>query len=49
MLIATGQKHQRSPLHLKLDIDSKTVVQVQEHRVLGVTINDEFEMAVTRK
>ena len=43
MVIATRQKHQRSPLRLKLDIDSKTVVQVKEHRVLGITIDDEFK------
>ena len=41
MVIATRQKHQRSPLRLKLDIDSKTVVQVKEHRVLGIAIDDE--------
>ena len=43
MVIATRQKHQRSSLRLKLDIDSKTVVQVKEHRVLGITIDDEFK------
>ena len=43
MVIATRQKHQRSPLRLKLDINSKTVVQVKEHRVLGITIDDEFK------
>ena len=43
MVIATRQKHQRSTLRLKLDIDSKTVVQVKEHRVLGKTIDDEFK------
>ena len=43
MVIATRQKHQRSPLCLKLDIDSKTVVQVKEYRVLGITIDDEFK------
>ena len=43
MVIATRQKHQRSPLRLKLDIDSKTVVQVKEHRVLGIAIDDEFK------
>ena len=43
MVIATGQKHQRSPLRLKLDIHSKTVVQVREHEVLGITIDDEFK------
>ena len=42
MVIATHQKHQRSPLRLKLNINSKTVVQVKEHRVLGITIDDEF-------
>ena len=36
-------KHQRSPLHLKLDINSETVVQVTEHRVLSITIDDEFK------
>ena len=43
MVIATRQKHQRSPLRLKLDTDTKTVVQVKEHRVLGITIDDEFK------
>ena len=43
MVIATRQNHQLSPLRLKLDIDSKTVVQVKEHRVLGITIDDEFK------
>ena len=43
MVIATRQKHQRSPLRLKLDINSKTVVQVKELRVLGITIDDEFK------
>ena len=44
MVIATRQKHQRSPLCLKLGIDSKPVVQVKEHRVLGITIDDEFKL-----
>ena len=43
MVIAARQKHQRSPLRLKLDADSKTVVQVKEHRVLGIIIDDEFK------
>ena len=43
VVIATRQKHQRSPLRLKLDINSKIVVQVKEHRVLGITIEDEFK------
>ena len=41
--IATRQKHQRSPLRLKLDINSKTAVQVKEHTVLGITIDHEFK------
>ena len=43
MVIVTCQKHQRSHFRLKLNIDSKTAVQVKEHRVLGITIDDEFE------
>ena len=43
VVLANGQKHQQSPLHFKLDIDSKSVVQVKEHRVLGITIDDEFK------
>ena len=43
MVIATRQKHQRSPLCLKLNTNSKTVVQVKEHRMLGVTMDDEFK------
>ena len=27
----------------QLDVDSKTVVQVKEHRVLGITLDDEFK------
>ena len=43
MVTAIRQTHQRSPLRLKLDINSKTVVQVKEHRVLGITVDDEFK------
>ena len=43
MVIATRQKHQRSPLHLKLGADFKIVVQVKEHWVLCITIVDEFK------
>ena len=41
--IATHQNHQRSSLRLKLDTNSKSVVPVKEHRVLGITIDDEFK------
>ena len=41
MVITTGQKHQRS-LRLKLEIDSETIKQVKEHRVLGFVIDDEL-------
>ena len=43
MVIVTRQKYQRPPLRLKLDINSKTVVQVKQHWVLGITIDDEFK------
>ena len=41
MVIATRQKHQLSPLQVKL-ILGKTE-QVHEHRVLGVTIDTELK------
>ena len=43
MVITTRQKHQRSPLSLKLKVNSETVAQVKEHRVLGLTIDDELK------
>ena len=43
MVITTRQKHQRSPLCLKLEVNSKTVTQVKEHRVLGLTTDDELK------
>ena len=43
MVITTRQKHQRSPLCLKLEVNSEIVAQVKEHRVLGLTIDDELK------
>ena len=42
MVIITRQKHQRSPLCLKLEVNYETGTQVKEHRVLGLTIDDEL-------
>ena len=41
--VSDRQNYQRPPLRLILDISSKTVVQVKEHRVLGITTDDEFK------
>ena len=43
MVITTRQKHQRSPLCLKLEVNFETVTQVKEHRILGLTIDDELK------
>ena len=43
MVIATRQKLQREPLKLKLLIGQKHIDQVQQHRVLGVTLDSEFK------
>lgn len=43
MVIATRQKLQREPLQLKLLISQKQIDQVQQHRVLGVTLDSEFK------
>ena len=43
MVIATRQKHQLSPLQLKLTVEKTDIEQVHEHRVLGVTINTEMK------
>jgi hypothetical protein len=43
MVITSRQKHQRSPLLLNLSIGSEPVEQVNTHRVLGVTIDEEFK------
>ena len=43
IVITTRQKHQRSPRCIKLEVNSETVTQVKEHRVLGLTIGDELK------
>ena len=43
MIAATRQKLQRDPLCLKLFIDKKKIEQVNQHRVLGVTLDSEFK------
>ena len=43
MLIATRQKHQLSPLQLKLTLEKTDIEQVHEHRVLGVTKDAEMK------
>ena len=43
MVITPRQKHQRSPRCIKLEVNSETVTQVKEHRVLGLTIDDELK------
>ena len=46
MLIATRQKHQRNLPALDLTIDSKSVKQVSEHRLLGVTVDDQLKWQI---
>ena len=43
MVIETRQKHQLSPLQLKLTLEKTDIEQVHEHRVLGVTIDAEMK------
>ena len=43
MVIATRQKHQLSPLQLKLTLEKTDIEHVHEHRVLGVTIDAEMK------
>ena len=43
MVTATRQKHQLSPLQLKLTLKKTDIEQVHEHRVLGVTIDAEMK------
>ena len=43
MVIATRQKHQLSPLQLKLTLEKTDIEQVNEHRVLDVTIHAEMK------
>jgi hypothetical protein len=42
MVITSRQKHQRAPLQMNLVIDSTSVEQVDSHRVLGVTVDQEM-------
>ena len=42
-MIATRQKHQLSPLQLKLTLEKTDIEQVNEHRVLDVTIHAEMK------
>ena len=43
-VIATRQKHQLSPLQLKLTLEKTDTEQVHEHRILGVTIDAETQV-----
>ena len=43
MVIATRQKHQLSPLQLKLTLEKTDIEKVHQHRVLGVTIDAEMK------
>ena len=43
MVIATRQKHQLSPLQLKLTLEKTDIEKVHQHRVLGVTIDVEMK------
>ena len=42
MVISSRQKHQRAPLTLNLVLGTHTVEQVETHKVLGVTIDNEL-------
>ena len=42
MTIATGQKHQLSPLPLDLVQNGAKIYQVSEHRLLGITIDNKL-------
>ena len=46
MVLASRQKHQRKPLILKLTLDASLIEEVREHRVLGVTLNEEIKVAI---
>ena len=43
MVIATRQKHQLSPLQLKLTLEKTDIEKVHQHRVLDVKINAEIK------
>jgi len=42
MGITTRQKHQRAPLLLSLSLGTNTIQQVNEHKVLGLTLDSEL-------
>lgn len=42
MLVTTRQKHQLNPPPLKLSIGQQPITQVREHRLLGVTVDDQL-------
>ena len=46
MLIATRQKHQKQLPTLDLNLNSKGIKQVSEHRLLGITIDDQMKWQV---
>ena len=42
MLISTRQKHQFSGLSLRLSLDGQNIENVNEHRLLGLTVDNKF-------
>ena len=46
MVITSRQKHQLQPLTLKLQINTETVEQVSNHRVLGIMVDQELRWHV---
>jgi hypothetical protein len=43
MVIATRQKHQRTSISMKLSVNNKSIDQVTEHKLLGVTIDEKLQ------
>ena len=43
MVLASRQKHQLKPLMLNLTLGTNIIEQVREHRVLGITIDEEIK------
>ena len=43
MVLASRQKHQLKPLILNLTLGTNITEQVREHRVLGITIDEELK------
>jgi hypothetical protein len=42
MIMTSRQKHQRQPLALKLTVNSATINQVTDHKVLGVIVDEDL-------